>query len=637
VRTLYITVLAAPLLGAILLAIYWPGLHGAFFFDDGPSVLQAEGVRLVALSIESLHQAWASGGAGPSGRPVAQISFALNHYFSDFDPLAYKATNLVVHFLCGLLVFGLSLRLLVAAKPDTKPQHLRIAAALVAMLWLLHPVQLLPVLHVVQRMTSLSALFLLAALLLHLHGRERGGRAGTAMLALAWVVLWPLSFLSKETGALFPLFALAWELTIRRRSRGGLDRFGYVLGALASALFVAGLAYLVSPRAQWLWSGYDFRAFSLIERLLTEARVLWFYIGLIVAPRLEALGVYHDDIAISTGLVSPWSTLPSLLGLIGLAWLAWQMRARASLIAFGIAWFLIGHAMESTVLPLEIAHEHRNYIPTFGVLIMAGWALLYALESTGERKTIGVALAATALAYFPFVTALRAHQFGEEVRRTQIEAQHHRTSARTQHEAGRTLAALSESAVPNSATYYFARRHYEMAGELDPDFKFGLLGMIHLNCKAGIPAAPTDVNELGRRLRQARFAPGDRNVLYSLKEMSIDGSLCLHRPEVDGLFTAAFANVGVGPGARAMLHSWHADYLWLHEHDLQAARAALGQSLALDPSNPSNRLKWAQLRLVSGERRQAVELLLALRGENLSASERKTLDELLAAHRTLGH
>jgi protein O-mannosyl-transferase len=637
VRTLYITALAASVLGGVLLAIYWPGLQGAFFFDDGPSVLQAEGVRLGALSIESIHQAWASGGAGPSGRPVAQLSFALNHYFSGFDPLAYKATNLVIHFLCGLLVFGLSLRLLIAARPDTKPQHLRIAAAFVAILWLLHPIQLLPVLHVVQRMTSLSALFLLAALLLHLLGREKGGRVGAVMLLLAWAVLWPLSFLSKETGVLFPLFALTWELTVRRSLRGSLDRFARVLTALASIFLAAGLVYLLSPRAQWLWSGYDFRPFSLVERLLTEARVLWFYMGLIVTPRLEALGVYHDDITISTSLVSPWSTLPSLLGLIGLAWLAWRTRARAPLITFGIAWFLIGHAMESTVLPLEIAHEHRNYVPIFGVLIMAGWALICALESKGERKTLGVALAATALAYFPFVTALRAHQFGEEVRRTQIEAQHHRTSARTQHEAGRTLAALSESAVPNSATYYFARRHYEMAGELDPDFKFGLLGLIHLNCKARIPAAQTDIDELGRRLRQARFAPGDRNVLYSLKEMSIDRSLCLHRPEVDGLFTAALANVGVSPGVRAMLHSWHADYLWLHEHDLPAARAALGQSLALDPSNPSNRLKWAQLRLISGERRQAVELLLELRSENLSASERKTLDELLAAHRTPGH
>jgi protein O-mannosyl-transferase len=231
---------------------------------------------------------------------------------------------------------------------------------------------------------------------------------------------------------------------------------------------------------------------------------------------------------------------------------------------------------------------------------------------------------------------LRAHQFGDEVRRTQLEAQHHRTSARAQYEAGRVLTALSESAAPNSPTYFLARRHFELAGELDPDFKFSLLSLIHLNCKAGIPAVQAEVNELGRRLRQAHFAPADRNVLYSLKEMSIDGSVCLDRPEVDGLFAAALANVGVSPAVRAMLHSWHADYLWLHEHDILAARGALGRSLALNQSSPSNRLKWAQLRLISGEIGQAVELLLELRDENFSTSERNTLNELLAAHR-VGH
>ena len=76
--------------------------------------------------------------------------------------------------------------------------------------------------------------------------------------------------------------------------------------------------------------------------------------------------------------------------------------------------------------------------------------------------------------------------------------------------------------------------------------------------------------------------------------------------------------------------SWHADYLWLHEKDLPAAFAALGQSLTLVPSNPSNRLKLAQLRFIAGERDQAHQLLLELRGERLSMEERKTLDELLA-------
>lgn len=630
-RTPYITALATLIAGVLLVAIYWPGLHGSFFFDDGPSILQAEGVRLETLSSGSIHQALVSGGAGPSGRPVAQLSFALNHYFSGFDPVAFKATNLAIHLACGLLVFSLALRLLTAAASAAKPGNILIASGAVTALWLLHPIQLLPVLHVVQRMTSLSALFLLAALLLHIRGRERGGRPGAAWLILAWGILWPLSFLSKETGALFPVFVLAWELIVRRRSHGKLDRFARSFAVLSSLLLMVGLAYAFSSRAQWLWSGFDLRPFSLVERLLTEGRVLWFYLGLVVAPRMEALGLYHDDIAVSTGLFSPWTTLTALLGLAGLVWLAWRMRKRTPLVAFGISWFLIGHALESTVLPLELAHEHRNYLPVLGILLAAGWALIRALESKGPRKTMGVALASTALVYFPLVTALRAHQFGDELRRTQIEAQHHRGSARAQHEAGLSLAALPEAFLPNSPIHAFARRHFELANGLDPGFKMGWLGLIHLNCKVGIPAARTEIEELSRRLRETPFAPGDRGVLYSLKEMTIAGTLCLRRSEIDGLFDAALANPGVSPAVQAMLYSWHADYLWLHESDVVAARAALGKSLALVPSSPSNRLKLAQLRLISGDQEQARQLLLALRGERFSATERNTLYELLAA------
>lgn len=629
--------LAAAFVGALLVAIYWPGLQGGFFFDDGPSILLAEGVRLETLSPESIYQALISGGAGPSGRPVAQLSFALNHYFSGFDPYVFKATNLAIHIACGLLVFALARRLLSTVKPLAKQHNLLIASGAVAALWMLHPIQLLPVLHVVQRMTSLSAFFLLAALLLHIRGRERTGRTGAALLILSWGIFWPLSIFSKETGVLFPVFALAWELIVRRSAYGKLDRFAQGFAVLASLFIVAVLAYALSPRAQWLWAGYELRPFSLLERLMTEGRVLWFYLGLIFAPRMEALGLYHDDIALSTGLATPWTTLPALVGLIGLIWLAWQQRKRAPLVALGISWFLIGHALESTALPLELVHEHRNYFPVLGLLLAAAWALIHALESTGPLKTIGVALACTAMAYFPFVTALRAHQFGEQVRRTQIEAQHHRKSARAQHEAGLTLAGLPDAVLPDSPIYAFANRHYELAGELDPNFKFGWLGMIHLSCQAGLPVEKALITELSRRLRETPFAPGDRSLLYSVKEMSIAGTICLKRHEVDGLFAAALANSTTSPTVRAMLHSWHADYLWLHERDLTAARSELERSLTLNPSNPSNRLKSVQLMMLSGDAEHARQLLIEIRNENFSANERKTLNELLAAFNIVSH
>ena len=622
--------LAAFLAGAIAVAVFSPGLHGGFFFDDQPNILQAEGVRLDSLSPDSLRQAAASGRSGPSGRPVAQLSFAFNHYFSGLDPFAFKATNLAIHAVSGLLVFFLALRLLAADRPRASPGMALVPAAILTVVWLLHPIQLLPVLHVVQRMTSLSALFLFAALLAHVSGRKCGGWSGAARLILAWGVFWPLSFFSKETGALFPFFALAWEVFVRRRASGGLDGLARLLAVLAGLTLAAAAIYAALPAGQWLWAGYELRSFSLVERLLTEGRVLWFYLGLILLPRIAAFGLYHDDIPLSTGLFDPWTTLPALVGLAGLAWLAWRLRDRAPLVSFGMACFLIGHSLESTFLPLEIAHEHRNYVPLFGVLLAGAWLFARALENPGPRKTLAIALAVVVLAYLPFITALRAHQFGEEVRRTQIEAQHHRASARAQQEAGWALARLADSSLPDSPAYSFARAHYELAGKLDPVFKVSLLGLIHLNCKAGRPVEREWIAELVRRLRETPFAPGDRNVLYNLKEMSIDGTLCLERADIEDIFAAARANSTVAPHLRAMLHSWLADYLALRARDLPAAVAELDRSLALVPHTPSNRLKRAQLDFLLGRYKEASRRLSALGDATLSRSERETLAQLQA-------
>lgn len=629
-RIPHIIATAAFFAGILLAAIYWSGLHGGFFFDDWASILQEEGVRLETLSAESLRQVLQSGHSGPSGRPIAQLSFAFNYYFSGLDPFAFKVTNLVIHAVNALLVLYLAMHLLDAAAPAAKRHKVLIVAGGMAALWLLHPIQLLPVLHVVQRMTSLSAFFLLVALLLHIHGRERNGRAGVAQLVLAWGILWPLSFFSKESGVLFPLYALAWELIVRKNGTGELDRFARSFAIAAVAALLAVVAYAFLPGGQWLWAGYDMRSFSLVERLLTEGRVLWFYLGLILFPRLQAFGLYHDDIEISTGLLAPWTTLPALAGVAGLVWAVWWTRRRAPLVSFGIAWFLIGHVLESTALPLEIAHEHRNYLPLFGVLLAAASLLIRVLESTGVHKTIGIALATAALVYFPLVTALRSHEFGDEIRRTQIEAQHHRKSAHAQYQAGLALAGLPQAAETNSPIHTFARAHYELANELDPDFKSGLLGLIHLNCLAGIPVEQGWINELSRRLRETPFAPADRNVLYSLKEMSINGTICLGRPDMQRIFSAAFSNSTVSPGVLAMLYSWYADYLMLREHDVAAAQAALSRSLQLVPANSSNRLKWAQLLFLDGRRKEAIQLLKALRNAELNSSEKRTATELLA-------
>lgn len=608
--------LTALVLVALTVGVYWAGLQGDFFFDDEANILIIESIRLEVLNLPALREAWSSGVAGPGGRPIAQLSFALNHYFSGFDAFAFKATNLAIHLIAGFFVYLLARRLLAA----------RIYAGLVAMLWLMHPLQVTSVLYVVQRMTSLSALYLLAGFLLHMMGRERPGWGGGLLLLVAWGLLWPLSFLSKETGVLFPLFILAWEVIIRSSSQGRLDRFARVLAAGVGLCLAAGLVYALLPAGKWLWAGYEMRGFTLLERLLTEGRVLWFYLGLIVLPRLEAFGLYHDDIALSTGLLMPWSTLPALLGLAGLVWVVWRTRKRAPLLTFGIAWFLIGHSLESTVLPLEIAHEHRNYVPLFGILLVGAWALMRAMAQPGWPKTLGVVLAVAFTSYCVLTTTLRAHMYGEEIRRTQIESQHHPESARTHFEAGRALTARGQIAF-NSPQYSFARIHYERAGQFDTHFKMSWLGLIHLNCMVGKPADTEWIDELARRLRETPFGPGDRNVLYGVKEMSITGTLCLDRAQVEKLFAAASANAA--PHAQATLHSWLADYLTLAVRDLSAAQSELDKSLTIAPHNASNRLKRAQLAFLQGRREDAREMLIQMEVANLAHSERATRIMLL--------
>lgn len=77
------------------------------------------------------------------------------------------------------------------------------------------------------------------------------------------------------------------------------------------------------------------------------------------------------------------------------------------------------------------------------------------------------------------------------------------------------------------------------------------------------------------------------------------------------------------------MHALHADYLWLSERDLPAARVALQKALDIAPLNPGLRLKWAQLDYIAGDTVRAKTLLLELRGEPISTAEREIVDNLL--------
>lgn len=399
------------LCGALVLTclVYLPGLRGPFVLDDLYNLQPIEAWLKGQVSLQAL---LFNGTSGMFGRPLAMATLALSASLGGFEPFAFKLGNLLVHLLCGGSIF-----LLVRHLGQLDPRLRGMGdgtAVLVATLWLLHPLQASTVLYSVQRMAQMSTLFVLVGLWLFVSMRsriQRGPDRNTLIALFAGIpALLAAGFLSKENALLLPALCLVVELGYYRdaeRPREIKAFFGlYLLLPL-----LAGLAWFAIEPARLL-GGYLRRDFDLQERLLTQARALCDYLWKVVAPNPPRMGVYTDDFIVSTGLLSPATTLASILVLLAISATAWKLRARLPALFVGWGIFLVGHSIESSVIPLEIYYEHRNYLPLLGVLLALVGMAVAAGDALGNRGVrsgrIGRVLCGALIALLAFGTFARA-------------------------------------------------------------------------------------------------------------------------------------------------------------------------------------------------------------------------------------
>ncbi|HYD82319.1 MAG TPA: pilus assembly protein PilF [Paucimonas sp.] len=584
--------LLSGLLAAILLIFaLTPGLNGGFLFDDSVNIVDNQAVHMNALTFDALRQSLNGPAAGPLGRPVSVLSFALTHYVFGLDPFAFKAINLALHAVNGALVAILISLLLRAASGGREPQTCAPwIACWVAAVWLLHPINVVPIMLAVQRMTLLSGMFLLLALISHLKAMAAAPRSRLRWIWLAagWAVFWPLSVLSKESGVLFPVYAFALGLLAPSSWWPWSRRQYWMAGAALAA--VAAVALLLSWN--WLDRAYAMRDFTLGERLLTEARVVWFYLGQIIVPRHAAFGLYLDDFPLSTGVLAPPSTLPAVLGLIALAIAAYRLRRRYPAASFAVAWFLGGHLLESTVLPLEIAHEHRNYLPSIGLI--AGLGLIGArwLERRpGGSRVIVVLAALLPIVLLALLTWLRANQLGNPLIGPQVEAQRHPQSARANHEAALALIRAGYGDAGDGIGAQQIRYYLSQAQNVSPSFKLASHDLIFWACTSGREIEGQWISTLSDRLARSAFAPGDFALPGHLLKRLIELPKCLPRQQALGLLLAGTGNTKISPTLRAAFFEMAADYELLISHDPRAARGYLAKAAALWPENSALRGK----------------------------------------------
>jgi len=410
--------------------------------DDAPNITLNDTIKITQLDFDNLVSAVKNNDSGPLGRPLSYLSFALNYYFSgqQIIPSHFKATNLGIHIANSILIYILTLTLLsVTSKHSNKllAKNKLALALLITLLWALHPIQLTAILYSVQRMTSMATFFMLAGLITYLIGRHRleVDRPHARILMYGGIILGTaLGALCKEIALLLPFYALAIELTLYyscnnpEAVKKKLRIFYLTIAIIPAAISII---YLAS-HLEFILGGYKFRDFTLFERLLTEPRVLFYYVGLILYPDLNQLSLHHDDISISRDLFSPPTTIVALLGLIFLLFTSWLVRKKYAVFSFMVMWFLIGHAMESTFFGLEIAYEHRNYLPSYAIVFGAISFSYLLLHRITNKKILKITIAVAALTSILFTTFTRASIWSNKETIAYFDARNHPESVRSQ-------------------------------------------------------------------------------------------------------------------------------------------------------------------------------------------------------------
>ena len=379
---------------------YAPGMGGSLHFDDPHNLQGLATVHDPASALQFL----ATGTAGPLGRPLALASFVPQAYAWPSETDVFLRTNILIHLLNGALLTWF-FYLLGIAREKTE-REAAIVAAGAAAIWMLMPLLASSSLLIVQRMTTLSASFMLLGAVGYLYARRAVDRR--PFLALCGMTLAvglgaALGALAKENGALLFLFILAIEATL-------LDRPSSVSRPMWRAWFIVVLIMPLAALLVFLASVVPYaentvliRDFTGLERVITQAGILWKYLYLAFLPNIPSLGPFHDDYPVQRSLLD-LATLVSIGGWLVIISAAIVLRRRAPIFTFAVSWFLLGHLLESTTFGLELYYEHRNYMPLAGPVyalvaslarIEKQWRRIAAISAVAYTGMLGAVLFST--------------------------------------------------------------------------------------------------------------------------------------------------------------------------------------------------------------------------------------------------
>lgn len=576
---------------------YRPGVGGSLHFDDPHNLGGLARISDLSSALDFV----LTGEAGPLGRPLALASFAVQFYAwpDSIDVMLY--TNICIHLLNGVLVTWMLLLLgRERGESSDRAAHL---ATMSGALWMLLPLLASSSLLVVQRMTTLSATFVLAGIIGYLYGRtllEKRPRVAVLLMMLTLLVATCLAAFTKENGVLLPVFVLVAEATLLAPPSGERARRWRAFLISVLALPAIGIvAYLVA-RFEYGDAVLASRNFTGADRLVTEAYILWEYLFHAFLPAVSNLGPFHDGHVVHRAA----ELEPSSIVAVG-AWCvviaaAIAARKRLPVLSFAIGWYIVGHSIESTTVPLELYFEHRNYVPIIGPVFAVVAAVDYEARKVPILRPAMFVYAAALCAVLFSMTSL----WGRPLLAARMWSLYHPESVRAVQYLSQQYALMG----------YHASAHgvLEVRFAQKPDEISTALQLLARSCLLDPQGDRTALLEVSRRgLEENGYARGVTRTLAGLFLIAKDGRCAgLALDDVRGLVAAAEGN----PRYRAVPGARHDLNLLLAEHAItrRDAESAMGHlNAALSSRYSIEALTRAVQVLVGVERRSAAVALLA--------------------------
>ncbi len=403
-----IALLASLVLGLIFF-IYSGSLHGPFIFDDHSNIERNRNIRLHEITIDGLKLAAIE--HPHKGRPLTFISFALNYHLHEYRVFGYHFVNVAIHIVAGIFLYLFVKTALGSPALHGRYVRHREIAFFAALIWLVHPVAVQSVAYVWQRANSMAAMFYIMSLFLYARARLSETANTRGALAAGSAISGLLALGTKEIAATLPAVIFLYEWFFHQNlSTKWLKRHSGTLLVVIIASIGISMAFLGTNPVDVILNGYGKRGFTLTERIMTEWRVVWLYLSLLIFPHPSRLNL-DRDFELSVSLWEPPSTVIALLGLIGLLVLAIVIARKHRLISFTILWFLGTLVIESSVIPVEIIFEHRTYLPFMLPCVLVVIAIYRFIKPQYLRLGILVGLVAVG----SFWTYQRAQVWGDEI------------------------------------------------------------------------------------------------------------------------------------------------------------------------------------------------------------------------------